>query len=276
MSSQTPLPVPTPRNLSQIRPLGIDLCISKSASGSSYITLGETKVKCCVNAPRPCNRRILHETGILNIIVRHSVKDQRKRPEYNLTTVLTELFERHILLRRYPHHLIEAWLTIEEDDGGLFPACVMGLFLALADCGVQMLDTISAASVVCAITVDHMLIQFAFKNPDGSLQLALDLNAHEEAYYQQLHPGISRVHLAYCPNLNTVGYLLCTGGSITYEVLQKIGDVLADMQMVTMAQAACDVLTTEINSAMIDHIKWKRREMRLALDGNSICPEIDL
>lgn len=135
-------------------------------------------MKCCVNAPRPCNRRILHETGILNIIVRHSVKDQRKRPEYNLTTVLTELFERHILLRRYPHHLIEAWLTIEEDDGGLFPACVMGLFLALADCGVQMLDTISAASVVCAITLDHMLIQFAFKNPDGSLQLALDLNAH--------------------------------------------------------------------------------------------------
>eukprot|EP00371_Babesia_bovis_P003654 XP_001612301.1 hypothetical protein [Babesia bovis T2Bo] len=149
--------------------------ISYSASGSSYITLGDTMVKACVNVPRPCGKRLLQEVGILSIEVRYSKPHIPSSSDADLRHVLTELFERHVILSRYPRQLIEAWVTIEEDAGGLFGACVTALSLAFADCGIQMLDILAATSVVGIRYIVYMA-QFAYEL-DGILTVAVDLSS---------------------------------------------------------------------------------------------------
>ncbi|GFE55233.1 hypothetical protein BaOVIS_026370 [Babesia ovis] len=246
-----PMFPPPARNFSQLRPVGVDLGISCSASGSSYITVGDTKVKCCVNTPRSCGKRLLQEVGILSIDVRFSRKDLARSCNFDLRHVLTELFERHLLLSRYPRQLIEAWLTVEEDAGGLFAACVTGLCLAFADCGIQMLDVVAATSA------------FAFRVSGGAMTLALDLSADEEAYYSEVDPGMTRLHLAYCPNLGVTTYVLQTGCHTDPAVTQ---------QLLSMAHAACDLVFAEIKTSMHGHLEWLSEQR-----GDTLtCPEVEM
>ncbi|CDR97926.1 -Probable exosome complex exonuclease 1 [Babesia bigemina] len=212
-----------------------DVGVSCSAAGSSYVTVGDTKVKCCVNAPRPCGRRVFDERGLLTIDVRFSRPELRRSCSFDVCSVLSDVFERHLLLRRYPHQLIEAWITIEEDAGGLFCACITGLCIAFADGGIQMPDIISAASA------------YAFRDPQGSLTVALDLSDEEASYYGQIDPGLTKLHLAYCPNMNTIACLLQSGEHADSAVLNK---------MLTMAQAACGVITAEMQASLQDYVEW--------------------
>ncbi|EDO08733.2 3' exoribonuclease family domain 1 protein [Babesia bovis T2Bo] len=222
------------RRQTEIRPIGIDMGISYSASGSSYITLGDTMVKACVNVPRPCGKRLLQEVGILSIEVRYSKPHIPSSSDADLRHVLTELFERHVILSRYPRQLIEAWVTIEEDAGGLFGACVTALSLAFADCGIQMLDILAATSV------------FAYEL-DGILTVAVDLSSEQVAAYKTKDPGITQLHLAHCPNLDVVAYLMQTGQHSDEAVIQ---------QMLTLARAGCNLVFNEIKAAAKGYTEW--------------------
>ncbi|GBE62585.1 3 exoribonuclease domain 1 domain-containing protein [Babesia ovata] len=235
MSRQPASKAPPPRNFTQLRPVAYDIGISCSAAGSCYVTLGDTKVKCCVNAPRPCNKRLFDEVGLLNIEVRFSRPDMRPSCSFDLASVLTDVFERHLLLRRYPHQLIDAWITIEEDAGGLFSACITGLCLAFADCGIHMPDLVSAASA------------YAFRDPKGNLTLALDLSDKESSYFEQTDPGLTSVHLAYCPNMNTIACLLQSGEHTDSALLDKL---------LTTTQAACGVVAGEMTVSLQDYVEW--------------------
>ncbi|KAK1444071.1 PNPase/RNase PH domain containing protein [Babesia gibsoni] len=243
------------KGFNQIRPLGIDIGISAASAGSSYITLGETKVKCCVSAPRPSSKRIIRETAILSISVRHSRSDGEHQQDFDIKAVLTELFEGHILVRRYPHQLIQAWITVEENDGGLFAACVMALSLALTDAGIQMKDMVAATSV------------YGYRGIDGSLQMVLDLTSSEEEYYLRLHPGLSRLHLAYCPSLRKVAYLLCTGEDIRWETISS---------MSSLAETACEVIAAEMKSTTAEQVGWRNTDSNQMANIGAKCQEIEL
>lgn len=255
MDIQSSFPPPAVKSQNQIRPLGMDVGISASAAGSSYVTLGETKVKCCVNAPRPSNKRILRETAILSITVRFSNREKDYKPGYDIKSVLKELFERHILVHRHPHQLIQAWITVEENDGGLFAACIMGLALALADGGILMKDIISAVSV------------YGYKETNGALQMALDLNRAEEEHSLSVYPGLMRLHLAYCPQLRKVAYMVFTGDEVDHESIK---------QMAALAQTACDMIAEQIKSTLASYVDWKKSEDQEPSGSDSGFPEMEL
>ncbi|KAK2198114.1 bifunctional PNPase-RNase PH domain superfamily/Ribosomal protein S5 domain 2-type fold/Exoribonuclease [Babesia duncani] len=137
------------RNPGEIRPLSFKLGGPNLSIGSSFVGLGNTKVKCHVNTPKPPTKKTNLDIGQLVLEVRNTCGSFSSRIEEHFRATLLEALERHVLLKKYPRQIIEAWVTIEEDDGGVFNAALMGLSLAFVDCGIQLYDIISSCSVVC-------------------------------------------------------------------------------------------------------------------------------
>ncbi|EKX74227.1 3' exoribonuclease domain 1 containing protein [Theileria equi strain WA] len=136
------------RDFNQIRPLNIKLSVSLSFSGSCIASLGNTKVKCLVNLPKPSNKKIFGDSGYMNLEIKSNSSVHSSKTLDILRTSILEVFERHIIFKDYPRQVIDAFLIIQNDDGGLLSASLMGLCLALIDCGIHVSDIISACSLV--------------------------------------------------------------------------------------------------------------------------------
>ena len=182
------------RSSSSLRRVYISRHILSSSTGSSLIEIGHTKVLCAVHGPRSVGSSSLsgqsgiasegssQDSGALNCEIRYApfgVMPEIQRmtcpmnldgysSSSNLNQIETELSCRlHDTLKpSIPLHLlkknvIDVFVMVLQDDGGVFDASVAAASLALADAGMECYDLVSCFTVavvpksICFQSDDH-------------------------------------------------------------------------------------------------------------------------
>lgn len=162
------------RNSKSIRHLCIDRHVLSNSTGSSLIELGHTKVLCNVHGPRPIsshNGNVSVAKGVLNCQVRFAphfgVKPETKimtaatnldgfantssssnnAQETELSSRLNDCIAPSVPLHLLMKNVVDVFVMVLQDDGAIFPACVIAASLALADSGVETYGLVTAFSV---------------------------------------------------------------------------------------------------------------------------------
>ena len=169
------------RQFHEFRQLVLQTSVVGSASGSSHVELGHTKVICEVKGPLTLGHPDLPtsstqpqmEEGTLAInvhyisqisvplssIQRESVTsvDRFTDVTNNMSNIIsheTDLAARlqnavsgSIPLKQYPKCVLFLQLHVLQDDGSILEACIAAISLALADAGVEVYDLVTACTV---------------------------------------------------------------------------------------------------------------------------------
>lgn len=182
------------RSSSSLRRVCISRNILSSSTGSSIVEIGHTKVLCSVHGPRPVTSSSLggpsgvmsegssQDSGVLNSEIRYApfgimpeilrmtspVNLDGYSSNPNMNQIETELSNRlnDTLKPAVPLHLlkknvVDVFVMVLQDDGGVFAASVIAASLALVDAGVECYDLISAFTVavvpksVCTVHEDN-------------------------------------------------------------------------------------------------------------------------
>eukprot|EP00921_Rhytidocystis_pertsovi_P006609 GHVQ01011289.1.p1 GENE.GHVQ01011289.1~~GHVQ01011289.1.p1 ORF type:complete len:322 (+),score=67.06 GHVQ01011289.1:246-1211(+) len=132
----------------------------------------------------------------------------RNSREHQLQRIVREAVESVVLLERYPKCVLDLHVLVLHDDGGLLSASLNCLGLALVDAGVELMDTIAAASVTVVGGTDPPVF-------------LLDCDLEEEQRYS----GCGVLHIGMCPLRNMV-CLLDASGPLHKELkhMMKIGE----------------------------------------------------
>uniref|UniRef100_A0A3B0MHK5 3' exonuclease, exosome component, putative n=1 Tax=Theileria annulata TaxID=5874 RepID=A0A3B0MHK5_THEAN len=241
-------------SFNELRPLEIKMSTSSTFSGSCMISLGNTIAKCLANLPKISTKKASTEYGQFTLELTSNYLFHTPKYLETLKSHIIETFERHILLQNYPSQIIEAYIIVSNDDGGLLPALIMGMCLSLIDCGIQVYDVISACSVCI------------FKDQDGNLVTGLDFNKTELSYYQSKDPDLTVVNLGYCCNLRNVAFLESKGN---YSA-EHIGKALE------VAEVACNLISGELFKILKENHAWRCENSNFALQTEYIQPDVDL
>ncbi|UVC49564.1 3' exonuclease, exosome component [Theileria orientalis] len=237
----------------QLRPLDVKLSTSSTFHGSCIINLGNTIVKCLVNLPKVSAKKASSDYGQFTVELTSNDSFHTQKDLETLKTHILETFEKHIIIDDYPCQIIEAYIIVANDDGGLLPTVLMGMCLALIDCGIHLYDVIAACSVC------------VFKDNNQQLTVALDLTREEEEYYRSLDPNLTVVNLGYCSQLKTIALLYSKG--------YYIGESLK--QALEVAKEACSLLSGELFNVLKSNHIWKAESSNFVLQTEYIQPSVD-
>ena len=141
------------RPANAVRPAYLRTGVVHGAAGSAYLEQEHTKLVCAVYGPRWSKRMEYSESGQFACDVKYSPTAQHKRrrrgqgdDEKAASLALTQALAPAIRLTQYPKSYIEAFVMVLEDDGGVLPAAMTAVSLALADAQVEMIDLVAATS----------------------------------------------------------------------------------------------------------------------------------
>ncbi|UVC54175.1 3' exonuclease, exosome component [Theileria orientalis] len=238
----------------QLRPLDVKLSTSSTFHGSCIINLGNTIVKCLVNLPKVSAKKASSDFGQFTLEVTSNDSFHTHKDLETLKTLILETFEKHIIIDNYPCQIIEAYVIVSNDDGGLLPTVLMGMCLALIDCGIHVYDVIAACSVC------------VFNDHSQQLTVALDLTREEEEYYRSLDPNLTVVNLGYCSQLKTIAALYSKGCYIGESLKEAL----------EVAKEACSLLTGELYKVLKSNHIWKAESSNFVLQTDYIQPSVDV
>ncbi|CAI5743744.1 unnamed protein product [Peronospora destructor] len=184
------------------------------AAGSAYVELGRTRVVCAVYGPRTDTRarREFSKDGQMFCDVKYAPfsdkltrRDRGQDPdEMELSAIVQEALAPAVMLHKLPKCILSVFVTVLEDDGGIFAAVINCASLALADAAVEMYDMVTAASAGII---------------KGSV--VFDPSKEEE------QRGDGTLALAYMPSMGQVTYML-QAGKIHHTQLQEALDLCTD------------------------------------------------
>eukprot|EP01066_Platyproteum_vivax_P006761 Platyproteum_vivax@DN2477_c0_g1_i1.p1 len=225
------------RGFTEIRELFVRPGTVPSASGSAYVSIGKTRIACAVHGPQLATTKHTHYRGVLEIDAKATAFGKCEATSYaDIQLQVQEALEGFVILERYPKAKIQVTFLIIEDDGGCLTACIQAASLALADAGIEMMDTVTAASA------------YSFALDDHSPQVfALDLDSSELAYFE--NKGLlNELHIALCPLRGGLAFVSAKGPNLTDEIFQ---------QMLETAKAICEQIAIEIKKQLIQSHKKK-------------------
>ncbi|MFX0081323.1 MAG: exosome complex exonuclease Rrp41 [Candidatus Hodarchaeota archaeon] len=144
------------RDVTELRPIKMEVGVIKSADGSAYLEWGNNKIFAAVYGPREVHPHHLAkpDRGILRVFYRmatFSVFD-RKRPapgrrEKEISMIVADCLEPTLFLELYPGTSFEVFIDVMDADGGTRCASTTVAALALADAGIPMRSLVSAVAV---------------------------------------------------------------------------------------------------------------------------------
>lgn len=144
------------RDLTEVRPIKMEVGVIKSADGSAYLEWGDNKIFVAVYGPREVHPHHLSkpDRGILRVFYRmatYSVFD-RKRPapgrrEKEISMIISDCLEPILFLELYPGTSFEVFIEVINADGGTRCASTTIAALALADAGIPMKSLVTAIAV---------------------------------------------------------------------------------------------------------------------------------
>ena len=258
------------RTSSSLRRVYISRHILSSSTGSSLIEIGHTKVLCAVHGPRSVASSSLggqsgiasegssQDSGSLNCEIRHApfgVMPEIQRmtcpmnldgysSASNLMQIETELSSRlHDTLKpSIPLHLlkknvVDVFVMVLQDDGGVFAASVAAASLALADAGVECYDLVSC------FTVAVVPKSICFQSDDND----------------ETHDEVGDYHLLADPSEKEI---LLSKGIITLAMMKSWKDVVfwnqtgslppeVAMNALEMAKEGCTVMYKLMRQALL-------------------------
>ena len=255
------LPRPNNRPANAVRPTYMRTGVVHGAAGSAYLEQDHTKLVCAVYGPRWSRRMEYSETGQFACDLKYAPAAQyvrRKRgqtdDERAASHTLTQSLSPAIRLSQYPKSYIEAYVMVLEDDGGVLPAAMTAVSLALADAQVEMIDILAAAS---AHIVDT--------SPDQHTIL-LDCTNTEQQHPTQ----VASLTLAYLPVTRSYPHLQMYGTLPTTAVPSELSTEEIDWldALIEAATSACEQLVVSMRAALRDGMvrKVKETEASEALD----------
>ena len=255
------LPRPNNRAVSAVRPTFMRTGVVHGAAGSAYIEQEHTKLVCSVFGPRWSKRMEYSETGQFACDVKYAVTAQHKRrrraqgdDEKVASSTLTQTLAAAIRLEQYPKSYIEAYVLVLEDDGGVLPAAITAVSLALADAQVEMIDLLAATSAHLVHTPDA---------PDAQHAVLLDCSAAE-----QQHPShLASLALAHLSATHSYPHLQMYGALPAASPPAAADDDWFDALMAA-ATGACEQLVASMRVALREGMvrKVKEAEAKEALD----------
>jgi exosome complex component RRP41 len=196
------------RQLSELRPIKLEVGILNNADGSAYIEQGKNKILAAVYGPREAHPRHLALPDKALLRCRYHMApfsvEERKSPapsrrEVELSKVVREALEPAIFLEKFPRTSIDIFIEVLQADGGTRCAGTTAASLALADAGIPMRDLV----VACA-------------SGKAGGKMVLDLNDIEDK------EGEADVPVAYMPSFDAVSLLQMDGQLTTDEFQQAI------------------------------------------------------
>ncbi|XP_026190393.1 exosome complex component MTR3 [Cyclospora cayetanensis] len=221
----------------EVRPMHVQTLSLGSASGSAFVSLGNTKVYCAIFGPRSAGRSDLQDRGFIKVDYRGSPFFNKKAEDGSGSTeqsamLLHQALDSAVQLQRYPKSIIEVCVMVLEDDGGALPAAITCAGLALADAGVELYDLVTGASAYA----------FSYKDESGATRQAicLDLDASEYAAYKD-YPDFTAIHFGFCPALSSICCLQCRG--------PLIGGTSGE-QLFSLCEAVCTAIGMEVRRCL--------------------------
>ena len=204
------------------------------------------------------------ETGQFTCDLKYSPTAQYKRRKRTQgddervgSAALTQALTAAIRLSQYPKSAIEAYVLVLEDDGGVLPAAITAVSLALADAQIEMTDLLAAASA-------HLVDTTATSTPQHTI--LLDCTDTE-----QQHPThVASLTLAYLPATQSYPHLQMHGALPPLPTASSESATDDDCFDALMAAAvsACEQLVLSMRAALREGMvrKVKVAEAREALD----------
>ncbi|TIB75096.1 ribosomal protein S5 domain 2-like protein [Wallemia mellicola] len=154
------------RKNDELRPVFIKPGLISSASGSTYIECGNTKIACAVYGPKQIKNAPYSSTGKLNVEIKHAPfsssirRDPVKELEAtHLSSQVTQALLPSLRLENYEKMQIDLFVTIIQDDSldfGLLANITTAAGTALASAGLEMNGLVVGATV--AFKEDEMLL----------------------------------------------------------------------------------------------------------------------
>ncbi|KAG9394332.1 3' exoribonuclease family, domain 1 [Carpediemonas membranifera] len=164
------------RTLTTHRPISLQMDTHQTASGSSIVVTGTTRVVANIYGPYDCG---LNEPGLeVTYSSAPFATGMRRRPQADerrnreVADLIEHTFTQALLLETFPHSLIKLELQVLCDSGAALPTAINAATTALIDAGIPMKDMVTACEVG--------LIEVT--RPDGSIatHIAADTSAEEE------------------------------------------------------------------------------------------------
>jgi exosome complex component RRP41 len=159
------------RRPNELRNFSSTLSVLPQADGSAAFSLGNTKVIASIFGPKDSyssfsstyTTSLSHERG--SIVVRvhaaafSSTSGDKKRSDKRLqewSDNITVVFSSAIQLELFPRSQIEVFVEVLSADGGVLPACINAVTLALIDAAIPMKDYV--VSLSCAFLQEQILL----------------------------------------------------------------------------------------------------------------------
>lgn len=143
---------------SSTRPLQLHGDISHLASGSATCELGRTKVLCQVFGPRPRKQQGKAEfenMGAVDVEATFMLsgedgslgEDEAEKANRALSMFVENALQTSVQLELFPKSVLDVHIQVLEDDGSAFACAVICASFALAKCGVEMFDLVTAVTL---------------------------------------------------------------------------------------------------------------------------------
>ncbi|KAH9260550.1 hypothetical protein BASA81_001017 [Batrachochytrium salamandrivorans] len=147
--------------VSSTRPLQLHGDVSHLASGSATCELGRTKVLCQVFGPRPRKQQGKAEfenMGAVDVEATFMLSfssgddgleenDGGEKANRALSMFVENALQTSVQLELFPKSVLDVHIQVLEDDGSAFACAVICASFALAKCGVEMFDLVTAVTL---------------------------------------------------------------------------------------------------------------------------------
>ncbi|KAI8842983.1 ribosomal protein S5 domain 2-type protein [Chytridium lagenaria] len=231
------------RSSESFRPFFAKTGMIRQANGSAYMEAGNLKVVCGVYGPRQqITGKRSSETGVLVCDFRYASFALKKRKgfmresqEAENAMLMKQALTPAVRLHKYPKSEIDIFTIVLEGDGMASALClaISCASLALADAGIEMLDTVAACSAGF------------FERPSKALQdrtLALDCTSNEEEFQ------IGSLVIAYMPSMREVTHMVHSG-EIAISSLTEAMDLCLD---------GCSKIHDALRETLIESLRPKK------------------
>lgn len=136
------------------REISCDTGVISGASGSSFISFGDTKVFCAVYGPRANQRGSVSgpfsDSGLLECDVRIAASNSHistSSSETRMSQQLRDAITPSVRLTCYPKAVISIYVVVVQSGGSELSAVILSASLAFADASIEINDFVCAATV---------------------------------------------------------------------------------------------------------------------------------
>ena len=203
---------------SQFRPTHMKVGVVGRAVGSAYIEAGGTKIIAAVYGPRQTEKAHYSEKGRLKCDLRytsvtspdperHARSSEEKEPSLQVHRAL----EVSVRLEKYPKSVIDVFIMVLDNDGGVLPLAITCSSLALAHAGIEMFDLVAACSATS-------IAQSVYLDPTAAEETRAAVQAVRRAEGEDAGSVGGSAMLATMPSLGRVT-LLAQAGEMPLAVL---------------------------------------------------------